>query len=655
MASALLAGGSALRAGQTPGQAPVFRTGVDLVQVDVSVLDRKRQPVRGLTAEDFTVMEDGKPVAIEAFAAVDLPPRPPVPAGTAAWVREVAPDVAANDLPREGRFVVIMFDQTLRPIQLPVARRAAMTTVDTMGPNDLAAVIHVLGSGALADQGFTRDRARLARAIDSATFGPASADQALAAAGGQALQDPMSQSAPYSRGDRGQCPYGLCTFETITRVADALRDVPRRKTLMFIGTSLTVETFGESPEQERAREVMFRALDVANLTVNVLDPTGLETLAADASPPSGVRPSKDRTPIMEKNLIRQGNLSVLPARTGGRAVMNANDPDAFVRDILDETSAYYTLAFRPRATKADGVLHQIRVTVNREDVTVNARKAFYAGSGPRPAVTLDDGIKKVPAALMDALVGNWPTPDLPLNVSIAPFADPSGSRPAVVLSIASERASDRESTGPIDVLVEAFDRDGRSVNFHHQALDIGEALAASGSGRYEILSRLPLDPGRYEIRAGIHDAATKRVGTVHTYVDVPDFARTPLTMSGVLIQVTPAPLTAPRALLAGLVDAAPTARRTFAATDVVKASLRVFQGGSPQNVTVTTQIQDGGGRMVVDEKASVKAEEFKGRPAALDVSRQLSLTELPPGSYLLSVIASHGRTTVRRDVRFAIE
>jgi hypothetical protein len=387
----------------------------------------------------------------------------------------------------------------------------------------------------------------------------------------------------------------------------------------------------------------------------VLDPTGLETLATDASPPSGMRPSKDRTAIMGNSLIRQGNLAVLPARTGGRTVLNANDPDAFVRDILEETSAYYTLAFRPRATKADGVLHQIGVKVNRENVTVNARKAFYAGGGPRPAVTIDDGIKKVPAALMDAIVSNWPASDLPLNVSIVPFADPSGSRPAVVLSIASERTTDRRSTGPLDVLVEAFDRNGRSVNFHHQALDIGEALAASGSGRYEILSRLPLDPGRYEIRAGIHDGATKRVGTVHTYVDVPDFARAPLTMSGVLMQAAPAPLTAPRALLAGLVDSVPSARRTFATTDIVKASLRVYQGSAPQDVTVTTRIEDAGGKAVVDERVSVPGGEFSGRPAAVDLSREIPLSELAPGSYLLSVTASQGKSSVRRDVRFAIE
>ncbi len=48
-------------------QPPPFKTGVDAVQLDVSVLDKDRRPVRGLTAADFTVLEEGKPRQIVAL------------------------------------------------------------------------------------------------------------------------------------------------------------------------------------------------------------------------------------------------------------------------------------------------------------------------------------------------------------------------------------------------------------------------------------------------------------------------------------------------------------------------------------------------------------------------------------------------------------
>ena len=55
MATALAAAPS-----QTPQRPPVFRAGVDLTHLDVTVLDRQRRPVRGLTAADFTIgMSDG--------------------------------------------------------------------------------------------------------------------------------------------------------------------------------------------------------------------------------------------------------------------------------------------------------------------------------------------------------------------------------------------------------------------------------------------------------------------------------------------------------------------------------------------------------------------------------------------------------------------
>src|SRR6187401_3467220 len=71
------------------GQA-TFRTGVDLVDVEVSVLDRNRLPVRGLTLGDFTVLEDGQPRPIVVFTPIELPPKE-MP--SARWMAEIAPDV----------------------------------------------------------------------------------------------------------------------------------------------------------------------------------------------------------------------------------------------------------------------------------------------------------------------------------------------------------------------------------------------------------------------------------------------------------------------------------------------------------------------------------------------------------------------------------
>lgn len=59
-------------------QQRVFRTNVDLVRFNVFVSDRTGQPVTGLKAEDFEVVEDGKAQSLKVFAGGTPEDAPPV-------------------------------------------------------------------------------------------------------------------------------------------------------------------------------------------------------------------------------------------------------------------------------------------------------------------------------------------------------------------------------------------------------------------------------------------------------------------------------------------------------------------------------------------------------------------------------------------------
>jgi hypothetical protein len=91
---------------QTTQQPPTFRDRVDVVRLDVAVVDKGGHPVRGLTAEDFTVLEDGKPARVVGLSEVELPPPTPP---TTPWLRDVAPDVVTNDVDAR-RLIIILFD-----------------------------------------------------------------------------------------------------------------------------------------------------------------------------------------------------------------------------------------------------------------------------------------------------------------------------------------------------------------------------------------------------------------------------------------------------------------------------------------------------------------------------------------------------------------
>jgi len=57
---------------QRAEQRPVFRSGIEVVQLDVSVV-RNKIPVRGLTADDFIVTDNGVPQVVQSAVVDQLP------------------------------------------------------------------------------------------------------------------------------------------------------------------------------------------------------------------------------------------------------------------------------------------------------------------------------------------------------------------------------------------------------------------------------------------------------------------------------------------------------------------------------------------------------------------------------------------------------
>jgi VWFA-related protein len=659
-----------VRAQQAPPQSqPIFRGGVDVVQVDVSVLDKERKPVRNLTASDFTVLEDGKARPIVAFVPVDLAEPEAVP-GQASWLRDVARDVVTNDVRPEGRLVVIMLDWSIRFEDQQLARRIATTAIDQLGPGDLAAVIF---SSAVANggtpQNFTADRARLlaainrpfAMALHNPPVGPAKDPRN----GNEVMID---DPEGYESGD---CLCRVCVPETIARVADAVRDVQgRRKTLLFIGTyfrsyealqgpasrpppgppaSITgivrpsVNTMACAGRLKDAREKMVRATSLANLTIHTLDPVGIETTLN--SPLGG---------SLQGIQERQHDLPVLANLTGGRTVMGTETPEAQLPALFAESHSYYLLAFAPADPKANGKLHKIEVKLDRPGVTARTRSGYYAGETRPP----DIGATVVSPETAAALDGVLPRRDVPLSVSVAPFATSGAAESAVaiVLGIRQLIALDRaKPNGSVRVLAAAFDRNGRSVQSETQTVGVTWHPDATGIMTYEVVSRLSLKPGRYEVRVAV-DGAANTGASVYTFVDVPDFARQSLSLSGIVVGASPAPLSASKEAFANLLPIVPTAKRHFVRSDHATAFLQVYQdAGKPaQPVVVTTRIVDVSDRVLSSETATLPAERF-GRNHGADYSVELPLVQLGVGEYLLTIEAAYGQYAARRGVRFTVQ
>ncbi|HVW06203.1 MAG TPA: VWA domain-containing protein [Vicinamibacterales bacterium] len=658
---------SACLLAQSQGERPAFKSGVDVVQIDVSVLDGKRRPVRGLTSKDFTVLEDGKPRDVVAFTPVDLPARTTAPAaGAAAWTRDVAPDAVTNDVPSEGRLVVIVFDWSIRFDDSTLARKIARATVNDLGPGDEAAIVFTSEfANAGIPQNFTSNRSLLLRTIDEPmAFAMKGEDSISPKAGGFINANGQLIMDPYGYGSGG-CLCRVCTLDTMTRVADALRGAPgRRKVMIFIGTlfrgfepamvapreamrglppppvvSMSVPAmFGPgscSQPLKEARERMSRAAGLANMTIHVVDPVGLETLMN--SPFGGASPDT----IQE----RLANLHQPADMTGGRTVLNTNAPETAVPAILDESQSYYLLGFSasdPSGTK----LHRIEVKVNRPGVQVRTRTGYV---GNDEAVARSGTAPDAP--LTTAVSGVLPDTDIPLALVAAPFATPGKmtGTVAVTLGVQARDAAARPGPETLHVVVAALDPKARLIASREETAVIG-VNAASG---YDLLSRLELAPGRYEIRVAT-DAPSGRRGSVFTFVDVPNFSRDDLTLTGVALGTSPATPVAPADLLKDLMPVVPTARRTFARVEQVSAFARVQQGGNrSEPVTIVGHIVDRDGHVVRDDTRTFASDRF-GASRTADYQLDLRVADLTPGDYLLSIEATSRKKSQRRNVRFSI-
>ena len=396
------------------------------------------------------------------------------------------------------------------------------------------------------------------------------------------------------------------------------------------------------PPQRRARK-MVRATSLANLTIHTLDPVGIET--SFNSPMGG-----SFIGIQE----RQADLPVLADLTGGRTVMNTEAPEAELPALFAESHSYYLLAFAPADPKANGKLHKIEVKVNRPGVTVRTRSGYYAGE-TRAAGRGTTTVSPETAAALDGVL---PRRDVPLSVSVAPFAMPGAAEAAVaiVLGVRQEVAADRpQPNGSVKVVAAAFDRNGRSVQSETQTVGVTWRPDAKGRMPYEVLSRLALKPGRYEVRVALDGGANGRA-SVYTYVDVPDFSQQPLSLSGVVLAASPPVLSAPKDAFANLLPVVPTAQRLFARTDRVTAFLRVYQrtGKPAQPASVTVRIVDIADHDLMNVVTPVAADRFAGNRGA-DYRVDLPIERLGVGEYLLTIEATQGEHTARRGVRFTVQ
>jgi VWFA-related protein len=263
-----------------------FHSTSELVLVNVVVRDKSGTPVKGLTRDDFTVLEDGKAQKLASFDYQDIPTgiakaseAGPSQATVLTAKRnpgEAPPPPPAETL-RDRRLMVLFFDFTgMEPEEVDRSATAAQKFVDEqMSPADLVSVVS-LSTRMQVDQDFTSDKMLLKKALAKYSLGEGSG-YANGLTGD--TEDTADSSNPFTPDETEYNVFNTDRkLEALASLAQSMSKIEQKKSIIYFSNG--VQQTG-SENQAELRAAVNEAIK-SNVSIYTVDIRGLQAL-----PPGG--------------------------------------------------------------------------------------------------------------------------------------------------------------------------------------------------------------------------------------------------------------------------------------------------------------------------------------------------------------------------------
>jgi VWFA-related protein len=555
------------RAQQQP-PAAVFRSSREVITVDAIVRDKSGAVVRGLTAADFEIREDGQPQQILNFSFEEIREKAPNRIETAELLagvdeklqEQVRPTASAqpaaaapaaapiNSETMAGRrLITLLFDtSSMQPDDVQRAVDSAQKYVsEKMSPADLVAVVTINSSlNVLTD--FTAARARVASALarlgyteGTATPPPdastAASDEAAAASTDDTTTTDTSDMDMFNNDIR---------LRALKTIADTLAPIEQKKSIIYFSAGMQRSGQDNQVELRSAINSAVRA----NVSFYPIDTRGLQAVVpgGDARQASGRGNAmfSGRGVAQQYDTLAgsQDTLTTLAANTGGRAFTDTNDfGEAFAR-VQNDMSAYYLLAYSSSNTVHDGRYRRIEVRVKRSGLKVESRSGYYA---ERDFVHTSRGDRET--QLQDQLFAAVSATDVPVMVTAGWFriaADKYYVPIAVAVPGSAIPVGTDATKLSLDVLGMVRDEQGRPLGRFRETMQLPPDADKTLAGKQVLYqSGVTLPPGRYTVKAVVRENSTGLMGTFEAPVIVPELKKEEMKVSSVVLstQVEPAP------------------------------------------------------------------------------------------------------------------
>ena len=532
-----------------------IRATTRLVTVDTIVTDADSRPVSGLTKEDFTVLEDGKPqkIAFFSFVAAEQKPAPPPP--------RLRPDVFTNRPEyhsANGPLVILLLDglNTLPTQQLYVHQQIMkyLTSLNLAGPGT---AILALGNTLTVLQDFTTDPQLLLSAakgykggrtavdIESpkieipVTTGPGGGAPSQAKLPGSTANDDAANIASQTKPTNSFAELAQSlkrfdsevaandenvrvrvTLEALRRIAHAVSGYPGRKNLIWFSDGFPISLALDQstdldlyrPYHEQIRQTSAQLSD-ANVAVYPIDARGLITSPL-ADPSSIGPPSQAQSAPFAREFSRKATMNRLADDTGGKVFYQTNDLNGALQAAVNDAQSYYWLSYYPERKKWDGKFRTIKIMMTDHRLKVRHRTGYYAVD---PASWRKAGDEKLISlsdlhALSNTGVLFYAHPIRPdkkgQDVTVELLIDPH--------TVSLENGSAYSTN--LDFQIGAFTSDGKLAHLESQTAKADELrpetyqqfLRSGIPARFQ----LALKPGNYVLHVAVRDNTNGHIGSL---------------------------------------------------------------------------------------------------------------------------------------------
>jgi VWFA-related protein len=493
-----------------PQPGPTFRTGVDLVMVDVGVSDERGRPVSDLLPPDFVVKIDGEVRRIVSAEHVRID----VEAAKKQAKEQAGTETffTSNLTPPNGRMIVIAVDQSnIRPGAARPLLNSAAKFLDRLSPADKVAFISYPQPGVAVD--FTTDHTRIRTAMSRVT-GIQSRHRGRFNIGlweAKAIVDnhdeitrrtvvtrecAMMQGADLERCERDvELEAGdiitaqrLDTSMALRGLQDLLTDlalVEGAKNLILLSEGLILDGIGGELDEI----VRLAAMGRVSINVLLMDVPRFEVTQAQLPPSAGE----------DRDLQVQG-LENLAGLSRGALFHVIGTGDAIFDRLASEMSAYYLLGVEQTNRDRDGKRHRIDVEVKRRNVTVRSRRAFVLSAATRGRATAED-------RLVSALKTPFAVAEVPVRLTSYAYQDSDSQKVRVLL--AAEVGQPGSQAAEFTIGYVLVDDQGNVASSGQEKRRL-EPIDSRGTSPLGFTAGLVVDPGNYHVRFGVVDAEGRR-------------------------------------------------------------------------------------------------------------------------------------------------